>query len=506
MSVYHNPILYADYSDPDVVRVGEDYYMVASSFTYLPGVPLLHSKDLVHWEIINYCVPRLPFAKYQKPSHGSGTWAPSIRYHNGCFVVFIPLPDEGILVSRSEDPRGEFRLNLLCESKGWIDPCPIWDGDKAYMVFAYARSRCGIKHRLSVVEIDPDCTRLLGEPVQIFDGKQVAPTTEGPKFYKKDDWFYILMPSGGVKPGWQSCLRSHSIYGPYEYRIVMHQGTTDITGPHQGGYVESPDGHGWFIHFRDIGALGRVTWLEPVCFQNGWPFIGSDLDGDGIGEPVLNWDYPEEGKPRYEIATSDDFQAPELGLQWQWQANPDSKWYSLGERGLTLYCLSNPDRENLIYYSGSVLTQIPQSPSFSVSVKLHLDADQEGDYAGCGILGTLYSSVGVLYTGGEFRAVQIEGEAVEKEFEGNAVEKVTASSVLCSSDLTVRITLRRDLTYYYEISEDGQHFTGFGQQGKAVPAVWTGAKIFLWSGNRENTESKGYGQYRSVEITGERRN
>ena len=166
MSTYKNPILYADYSDPDVARVGEDYYMVSSSFTYIPGVPLLHSRDLVHWELINHCVKELPFEKYALPCHGSGTWAPSIRYHEGTFFVFIPLVDEGILVARSRDPYGEFECNMLCESKGWIDPCPFWDDDgRAYMVFAYAKSRSGIKHRLSLAEMDPQCRCLLAEPI-----------------------------------------------------------------------------------------------------------------------------------------------------------------------------------------------------------------------------------------------------------------------------------------------------------------------------------------------------
>ena len=222
MQQYQNPILYADYSDPDVIRVGEDYYMVSSSFTYLPGVPLLHSKDLVHWELINHCVSSLPFEKYDFPSHGSGTWASSIRYHEGTFFVFIPLVDEGILVARSRDPYGEFELNLLCKSKGWIDPCPFWDEDgKAYMVFAYAKSRCGMKHRLSMVEIDPNCRGLLSEPKLIFDGEQIAPTTEGPKMYKKNGYYYILMPSGGVEDGWQSCLRSRSVVS---YRITCNNG------------------------------------------------------------------------------------------------------------------------------------------------------------------------------------------------------------------------------------------------------------------------------------------
>lgn len=140
LGMYYNPILYADYSDPDVIRVEDDYYMVASSFTYFPGVPILHSKDLIHWHIINYAVRSLPFKRYSRPCHGSGTWAPSIRHHDGVFYIVIPLPDEGIMVARSENIYGEFELNMLTHSKGWIDPCPIWTGDKAYMVFAFAFS------------------------------------------------------------------------------------------------------------------------------------------------------------------------------------------------------------------------------------------------------------------------------------------------------------------------------------------------------------------------------
>ena len=326
MRTYKNPILYADYSDPDVVRVGEDYYMVSSSFTYIPGVPLLHSRDLVHWELINHCVKKLPFEKYALPCHGSGTWAPSIRYHEGTFFVFIPLVDEGILVARSKDPYGEFEWNMLCESKGWIDPCPFWDDDgRAYMVFAYAKSRSGIKHRLSLVEIDPQCRSLLTEPRLIFDGEQIAPTSEGPKMYKRNGYYYILMPSGGVETGWQSCLRSRSVYGPYDYRVVMHQGNSRVNGPHQGGWVTSPDGRDWFVHFQDVVELGRIIHLQPMCFLDDWPFIGQDQNGDGIGEPVEEWPVPAEGMPEYAIRQSDDFAEKTLGLQWQWQGEPKTK-------------------------------------------------------------------------------------------------------------------------------------------------------------------------------------
>ena len=500
--MYQNPILYADYTDPDVIRVGEDYYMVASSFTYLPGVPLLHSKDLVHWEIINYCVPSLPFEKYNKPSHGSGTWAPSIRYHEGTFFVFVPLPDEGIFVARSKDPYGEFQLNCLHEAKGWIDPCPLWDEDgKAYMVFAYARSRCGIKHRLDLVEIDPECTRLLSDPVTIFDGEQLGPTTEGPKFYRHEGWYYILMPSGGVATGWQSALRSKSVYGPYEYKIVMHQGNTQVNGPHQGGWVTGTDGRHWFVHFQDVIELGRITHLQPMCFNGGWPFIGSELNGDGIGEPVEEWHMPAEGMPEYAIAQSDEFQEDKLGLQWQWQANPNPDNYSLaGHKGLRLFCRANEGRENLLWYAPNALTQIPQHQALSMTAKISLNGDKNGDLAALGMIGQRYAYAGLMKTDEGNRLVLYTGKVINKEYEGEAEEQLEVSVPYDDQQVYLRMELSEDKTYRFAWSKDGIRYTRLGQCQPLFRATWTGAKLCLWSANKENQNSEGYGEYDFVHI------
>lgn len=500
--MYQNPILYADYSDPDVIRVGEDYYMVASSFTYLPGVPLLHSRDLVHWEIINYCVRSLPFEKYNKPSHGSGTWAPSIRYHEGTFYVFIPLPDEGIFVARSKDPRGEFQLNCIQQAKGWIDPCPLWDDDgKAYMIFAYARSRAGIKHRLMVAEIDSECTRLLSEPVLVFDGEQLGPTTEGPKFYKYDGWYYVLMPSGGVATGWQSALRSKSVYGPYEYRIVMHQGETEVNGPHQGGWVTGVDGRHWFVHFQDVIELGRITHLQPMCFNAGWPFIGEEKNGDGIGEPVAEWSLPAEGQPHYQIAESDDFAGTELGLQWQWQANPNPSNYALdGKTGLHLFCRANTERENLLWYAPNALTQIPQHSALFMTAKITLSACETGDMAALGMIGHKYAYAGLEKTAEGNRLVLYTGTVTNKEFEGEASEVLAESCVFEGDTVYIRMELSENKTYRFQWSDDGIRYHRLGGLQPLHRATWTGAKLCLWSANKENRKSEGYGRYDFVHI------
>src|SRR6266700_2153966 len=176
---YKNPVLYADYSDPDAIRVGDDFYMVASSFNAVPGLPILHSKDLVNWSLIAHALPEQPPRDvYSKPQHGNGVWAPAIRYHNGEFYIFYPDPDYGIYMVKAKTPEGPWSEPLLIKAaKGWIDPCPLWDDDgKAYLVSAMAASRSGIKSILVVSRMKPDGTRLLDDGVMVFDGHDKNPT------------------------------------------------------------------------------------------------------------------------------------------------------------------------------------------------------------------------------------------------------------------------------------------------------------------------------------------
>ncbi len=329
---YKNPVLYADYSDPDVVRVGKDYYLTSSSFNAAPGLPILHSQDLVNWTIIGHALPvQPPRARYDQVQPGNGVWAPALRFHAGEFYLYYPDPDLGIFLVKAKDPAGPWSAPVCVKAaKGWIDPCPFWDADgRAYLVHAFAGSRAGIKSVIHVSELAPDGLRLIGEDRLVFDGHANHPTIEGPKFYKRHGYYYIFAPGGGVPQGWQVVLRSKNVFGPYEDKIVLAQGQTTTNGPHQGAWVDTPDGkEDWFLHFQDQGAYGRVVHLEPMTWKSDWPVIGLDPDGDGTGQPVLTYRKPQvPGHVAGAVpATSDEFDHGQPGLQWQWQANPQPQW------------------------------------------------------------------------------------------------------------------------------------------------------------------------------------
>lgn len=201
---YTNPVIYADYSDPDVVAVGDDYYLTASSFNCIPGLPILHSKDLVNWEIIGHALQEQePKELFDQPQHGKGVWAPSIRYRNGEFYIYWGDPDHGIFMVKTKDPKGEWEKPVcVLAGKGMIDTCPLWDEDgRCYLVNGWAGSRAGFNSVLTVRELSADGTKVIGKPRIVFDGGQENHTTEGPKFYKRDGYYWIMCPAGGVQHG-----------------------------------------------------------------------------------------------------------------------------------------------------------------------------------------------------------------------------------------------------------------------------------------------------------------
>ena len=372
---YKNPILFADYSDPDAVRAGDDFYMVSSSFNCVPALPVLHSKDLVNWEIVNHIFTHQPpYDVFDNPQHGNGVWAPSIRFHDGWFYVFYGDPDFGIYMCKTQDPKGAWEApHLVRAAKGWIDPCPFWDDDgQAYLVHAFAGSRAGIKSILVINRMSPDGTELLDDGVLVFDGHEGHPTIEGPKMYKRNGYYYIFAPGGGVPTGWQTVLRSKNIYGPYEDKIVLHQGETPVNGPHQGAWVELANGESWFLHFQEKQPYGRIVHLQPAQWKNDWIVIGEDKDGDGTGQPVMEWAKPDVGKsyPVTVPQTSDEFESVEPGRQWQWHANPAPTWAFANTGGfLRLYAVVQPEGSKNLWDAPNLLLQKMPAPEFAASLR-----------------------------------------------------------------------------------------------------------------------------------------
>ena len=467
--MYKNPILYADYSDPDACRAGEDYFMIASSFCNAPGLPVLHSKDLVNWKVVNYILPKVPEERYDKPVHGCGVWAPAIRYHDGTFFACFPMPDEGIYMSTTKDPFGTWSEPVnIRPGAGWIDPCPFWDEDgRAYLVAGVAKSRIGYKSVLHMIEMQPDGMGLIGEAKVVFDGNlNEQETIEGPKLYKRNGWYYIFAPAGGVKTGWQTVLRSKNIFGPYEYRVVMRQGDTSINGPHQGAWVDTVTGEDWFLHFQDVYAAGRIIHLQPMSWKEDWPIIGIAKDGNDYGEPVLNYRKPNVGEAAkeaeiFEPDASDDFSKKTLGLQWQWNANPKEDWYKLKSEGLCLKAVKQEEKIKHGDYPNLLLQKWP-APEFICDTTLSLSGLKANEEAGVISMGVKYALLSLARNEeGMVEASFINGEQKYGKILVESTEETSTSlgTMVFADDsetITVRMSVHRVGTQ--DLSEKEKNF------------------------------------------------
>ena len=472
---YTNPIIDADYSDPDVIRVGDDFYLTASSFNCIPGLPILHSKDLVNWKIIGHALrEQRPLDVFARPQHGNGVWAPSIRFHKGEFYIFYGDPDFGIYMVKARNAAGPWSGPLVIRrARGWIDPAPFWDEDgNAYLVHAWANSRSGIKSILTINRMSSDGTRLLDEGRMVFDGRVNHPTIEGPKLYKRNGYYYIFAPAGGVATGWQTVLRSKDIYGPYEDRIVMDRGQTEINGPHQGGWVELKSGESWFVHFQDRGVYGRVVHLQPMKWVNDWPVIGVDVDGDGKGEPVAKYQKPNVGReyPVQAPQTSDGFSGRKLGLQWQWHANPRANWMRLAQGRLRLQAVA-PVSPNLSTAPNLLLQKLP-ARKFTVTTFVDGSHLRKGERSGLVIMGRDYSYIAIDGS----RLVRMTSIDAAK----GTPEKEHGSIELKKQSVFLRVSVN-DGICAFSYSFDGKKFEPLGESFTAKPGVWIGAKVGLFA-------------------------
>lgn len=495
--MYRNPVLHADYSDPDVCAVGEDYFLTASSFNCTPGLPILHSKDLVNWKIVNYALKKVePVEYYNEARHGKGVWAPSIRFHEGMYYIYWGDPDFGIFMVKTRDPYGEWDKPVLVKAgKGMIDPCPLWDDDgRVYLAHAWAGSRAKFNSVLTVCELNKEGTKVISDPVLVFDGNDgVNHTIEGAKFYKRNGFYYLFAPAGGVVSGWQLVMRSKNVYGPYEPRIVMAQGKTDINGPHQGGWVDTPAGESWFLHFQDKGAYGRVLHLNPMKWVNDWPVIGVDKDGDGCGDPVSRYRKPKTGKT-YPIETpveSDEFDTRKLGLQWEWHANyQDVFGFTTNMGYVRIYGHElSPHFKNFWEVPNLLMQKFP-AEEFTATAKLKVSAKDDGQLSGLIIMGWDYSWIGVEKQEEKFLLKQ----AVCKDAEQGNLEQVSTLAVLEPSrkfeaglfpnyerEIYIRVHVDKGAYCRFSYSLDGKKFTEAGTLFKARQGKWIGAKVGMFS-------------------------
>ena len=504
---YTNPVINADYSDPDVCvgPSGEDYYMTASSFQCTPGLPILHSRDLVNWEIVGYALKKLYegdeqlIEHFNTPQHGNGVWAPSIRYHQGEYYIYWGDPDFGVYMvkTRGGDPAGEWEEPVcVIRGKGYIDTTPLWDEDgRCYLVNGWANSRSKFASVLTVRELSPDGTRPIGQPVIVFDGNGTENRTcEGPKFYKRDGWYWIMCPAGGVPTGFQLAMRSKSPFGPYEHKIVLAQGRTAINGPHQGGWVHTKYGEDWFLHFQDKDAYGRVVHLQPVDWSSGWPVMGKN------GEPVTTYKKPRSSSSAVvNPVESDEFNSPEIGRQWQWQANYDEKFgmpTAFGTFRIYTYKLQAPS----LWLVPNMLLQKTPADQFTVTTKLRFTSKADGQFGGLIIMGRDYSALVVRREGREFKLVQMtcigadkgkaQTEKVIATLKPTAEDKIDYKPGI-HEDIYLRLSVK-DSKVQFAWSANGKHFTACGDDFKMREGVWIGAKFGFLSAETDPTSDRGW--------------
>lgn len=460
LGMVQGQIVFADYSDPDVCEGTEgDYWLTASSFQCTPGLPILHSRDLVNWQLVNHAIEKLlPLEHYNTVRHGQGVWAPSIRRHNDTYYIYWGDPDYGIWMVKTDNPRGRWSEPVLVvEGKGLIDPCPLWDEDgRCYLVNAWAASRCGFNSVLTVRELSTDGSYAISEPVLVYDGQTEGNhTIEGPKLYKRDGYFYIIAPAGGVEKGWQVALRSSNCFGPYDSKIVFNK-----NGIHQGGWVADK-----FVAFQDRGPYGRILHLLDVNWTEGWPMMKS-----------------AKVKPA-------PLTASDIRLFYQWHANYQEFFGFPTNKGVRVYGHKvSKDEVNLWQVPNLYLRKF-WGETFCDTLHLTITAKEAGQQSGFVIMGRDYLRLSVEFTGKEFvlkRIVCHDADQSGQE-EGTLIATIPARSYEAGAlpnyecSISVLFQCERGAVCRLAYSTDAVHYLDIPDSFQARVGKWIGAKYGVYS-------------------------
>lgn len=446
--------------------------MICSEFHFM-GIPVLESDDMVNWTIVGQIYNHIDLPGFSEMKrYGDGSWAPALRYHDGKFWMFVCMPNDGLFMSTATNAAGPWTpLHCVKSAGGWEDPCPLWDDDgQAYV----GRSQLG-GGPIYIHKMSADGTRLLDDGKKVYEG----PVAEGTKLFKKDGYYYISIPEGGVSSGWQTVMRSKNIYGPYESKRVLEMGVTKVNGPHQGALVDTPEGEWWFYHFQSADPQGRVVHLQPVVWEDGFPVIGTDYDKNGIGEPVKVCKKPAvkcDVTPHAPQA-SDDFSSDKLAIQWQFNHNPANENWSLTSRPgwLEIKAL----KAESVRDSRNQFTQKTMGYKGEAIIRMDYSAMTEGQRAGLECIGNKFCGAGVLVqkdAGTLTPVVYYENEGQIKLIK--TIEK--------AGDPVIYIKLVIDALnnkHQFSYSLDGQNYLECGDSFQEGSRDWKGSRVGLYSYN-----------------------
>lgn len=372
---FTNPMLWSDVPDPDVIRVGDDFYLVSTTMHLMPGAPIMHSKDLVNWEIVSYLFDKLTDTPNYDlngcTAYGRGQWATSIRYHNGKFYAYFSPNDKPFrgYVYTTEDPKGKWEL--VARTPHFHDASLFFDDDgRVYVFYGTGQLR----------ELKPDLTDVQpgGVDMKIFERDESENgLLEGSRVIKHDGKYYLLMiswPAGGKRR--QVCYRADKITGPYEKKVILESDFAGFPYVGQGCIVDDAKGNWYGVIFQDRGGVGRVLTLMPCRWIDGWPMLG---DENGRVPEVM--EKPVQGSPQIPLVVSDDFGKKEMKINWQWNHNPVNEAWSLDERPGYLRLKTSRIVEN-IFWAPNTLTQRMEGPECSAIVSLDVSQMKDGDVAG----------------------------------------------------------------------------------------------------------------------------
>jgi beta-xylosidase len=462
---YTNPIIASDFPDPDVIRVGDTYYMVNTTMFVFPGVTVLKSHDLVNWEYCSNAVPRFDFSLCYNldgcSRYGHGQWATSMKYHNGKFYLLFLTLDEGGFICSAEKAEGPWEFKKL--PRGFHDPGLFFDDDgRIYVAYGYGK--------ISITELDKNFAPISKDSL-VFKG-DIRPGIEGSHVYKLNGYYYLYCTYGGGD-GFQVALRSKNIHGPYEEKIVIRDTTKGINfGIHQGALIQTQTGEWWTILFVDSGPFGRFPSLQPVTWVDDWPMVGVN------GKAVVTYKKPNVGKdyPIKDLPTSDEFNETKLGMQWGWNHNPDSTKWSLSKttgylRLTTVKVVSN------LREARNTLTQRPFAnynqtiPTIAVT-KIEVNNMKDGDIAGLAVFQDPYAYVAVKQENGSKQMIMVNnGETIASI----PMNRKTVYLHTIASNSTRKAT--------FEYSFDNKNFTRIGNElvMRFSLKIFTGNKFCLFN-------------------------